>query len=419
MSSSWPHAAARRLALVALLPLLAPSTGAAAAAEAPAQRGAPPAGPATSQAKAAAPKAGRPAAARPPPVKGAARKAAAAGEVVVLRVNGTPITRREVDRFEALIVSGKTRLELDQINDALTSGLLQELRRHPERRAEVVKAAGEKRAKILAESGLEARQKAVETALLHEEALKAPPVGLDDLVARALERKRAEFKTAEAYGKSLAAADLTEEELKAFTRREVLIADLVERRFVSAVTIPDQEVEAYYQQHRDGFKTMEESRRMHQVLVGLGMKAATAGQKAAAAGRAARLRERIAAGEPLEQVARQESSCPSAPRGGDIGWVARGQMPPPFERAAFGLAAGALSEVVETPIGYHLLRVDEVKAAEFAPLALAGEKIRAHLRAQRGREAVERWLAERKAQSSIEDVAAAPPAAPARAVVAK
>jgi peptidyl-prolyl cis-trans isomerase SurA len=61
----------------------------------------------------------------------------------------------------------------------------------------------------------------------------------------------------------------------------------------------------------------------------------------------------------LDALARERSEDGSAQRGGDLGWVGRGHFAPPFEAAAFALAPGQLSDVVETDFGFHvILRVE-------------------------------------------------------------
>ena len=68
-----------------------------------------------------------------------------------------------------------------------------------------------------------------------------------------------------------------------------------------------------------------------------------------------KLKEEIEAGTPFEQVAGEHSDCPSSRQGGDLGSFGRGAMVPEFDQAAFDLEVGAISEVIETVFGYHII----------------------------------------------------------------
>lgn len=68
------------------------------------------------------------------------------------------------------------------------------------------------------------------------------------------------------------------------------------------------------------------------------------------------VQQKLAAGQSFEDMAREYSDGPTGPRGGDLGSFGRGMMHPAFETAAFGLEVGGVSEVVETPFGYHLIQ---------------------------------------------------------------
>jgi len=67
------------------------------------------------------------------------------------------------------------------------------------------------------------------------------------------------------------------------------------------------------------------------------------------------LKAQLDGGADFAELARTHSDCPSGKQGGDLGAFGKGQMVPAFEQAAFGLAVGATSGVVETDFGYHLI----------------------------------------------------------------
>lgn len=67
------------------------------------------------------------------------------------------------------------------------------------------------------------------------------------------------------------------------------------------------------------------------------------------------LKAKLDGGADFASLAREHSDCPSSEKGGDLGTFGKGQMVKPFEEAAFGLAVGGTSGVIETPFGYHLI----------------------------------------------------------------
>jgi peptidyl-prolyl cis-trans isomerase C len=106
---------------------------------------------------------------------------------------------------------------------------------------------------------------------------------------------------------------------------------------------------------------------------------------AAAQALARDVRERALKGEDFGALAKQYSEDSSAARGGNLGTFRRGQMVKPFEDAVFALQKpGTISEVIRTPFGYHVIRLDEHKMPEQLPFAAVKDKIIKELQTQMG-----------------------------------
>ncbi len=125
-----------------------------------------------------------------------------------------------------------------------------------------------------------------------------------------------------------------------------------------------EETQSYYAEHKEQFKIEEQVRARH-LLVRVDEGASEADvEKAMQTIKAAQTD--LKAGKTFAEVAAKYTEDPSGTQtGGELGWFGRGRMVKPFEDAAFALEKGAVSEPVRTQFGFHLISVEDAKAAGY------------------------------------------------------
>jgi peptidyl-prolyl cis-trans isomerase D len=190
---------------------------------------------------------------------------------------------------------------------------------------------------------------------------------------------------------TVAEADL-EAELKAHedryrTPEKVRARYVVYRRseFESAAAPSEEQVRQYYDAHvADRFTDLEEVHARHVLIK---PSAPTDDAKAKARAEAEDVLTQLRAGADFEKLAKERSKDPgSATKGGDLGFFPRGRMVPSFDAAAFALEPGQLSEVVETPFGFHVIKVEEKKPGGPKPFESVREQIVKELTGERSLE---------------------------------
>jgi parvulin-like peptidyl-prolyl isomerase len=104
----------------------------------------------------------------------------------------------------------------------------------------------------------------------------------------------------------------------------------------------------------------------------------------------------LKAGGRFSELAKQYSTAPEAENGGEVGWVAAGQLEESMEKAIFALKVGEISPVVKTPYGYHVFQLMAVRPEGTKPLSEARAEIEARLSDQKREAAWQAWLAEQR-----------------------
>ena len=174
-----------------------------------------------------------------------------------------------------------------------------------------------------------------------------------------------------------------------------------------AKVVPDADAEAYYKEHRAEFERPKRLKSAH-ILVRV---PPTGGSEAENKSKA-KIEEairRARAGENFGKLAKELSEdTATAPQGGDLGFVGKGEMVPQFEEAVFALKKGEISpQPVRTPFGYHAIMVSEVQDGGIPPFRDAAVKIKEKLAAERSERAAQAKADEAKpALTAAKDFAA-------------
>jgi peptidyl-prolyl cis-trans isomerase C len=259
--------------------------------------------------------------------------------------------------------------------------------------------------KVLKDFELAEIQKKVLESLIDEELLyqegsrrgiKIDEKAIDDSIADLKKR----FSGEETFQNALKRANIDEATLKARVEKGMIVRKFIDQEFTAKTRVSEKEIRDYYETHPDLFQMPEQVRASHILLkVDAG---AGEGDRAEARIKMTDIRKRLEKGEDFAALATEFSQCPSAQKGGDLGYFRRGQMVKPFAAAAFALNPGEISEVVETQFGYHLIKLTDKKPETTIGYEESKEKLNRFLMGAKVREETGSYVKNLKQEAKVE-----------------
>ena len=173
--------------------------------------------------------------------------------------------------------------------------------------------------------------------------------------------------------------DSHKDEFKRPEQREAAYFLVEPAKLADQLKLTDQELQAYYDAHKEEFSREEQVRARHILVMVNDQRTDEQARQ-----RIEEARTKLASGGDWAAVAQQYSDDPASKEsGGDLGMFGRGQMLPEFEQAAFSAQPGKLVGPIKTSAGYHLIEVTEKTPGGTQPLAEVKEQIRGRLAAER------------------------------------
>ncbi len=210
----------------------------------------------------------------------------------------------------------------------------------------------------------------------------------------------------ENFVKALAAQKLSEDAFRKELAKGCRVDMLVQQACSGVAEPTEQEVAEYYSAHQADYVAQPQVLAQHILVKTEGMDAA---DKVQALDKIKAILARIVAaggtgevGQAFCAEAREHSDCPSGAQGGSLGWFGPGMMVPEFDKAAFSMKCGEVSDVIETQFGYHIILKTDEKPGGQQTLVDVADMIRDRLRHEARGRATEAFVAELREKAKIE-----------------
>jgi foldase protein PrsA len=252
------------------------------------------------------------------------------------------------------------------------------------------------------------RQQAVEQAigaklLLNEAArldLKVP----DEMIDKKLQTLVEQSGGAEMFAQRLMETGLTEEQLRQ-NMAEGSKVDLLIERICEGLSDPtEEEMKRFYDNNKEHYRQPERVAASH-ILIR--PSSDNDDDRVVAESKLEGIAKEVQDGKDFGELAAQHSECPSGKQnGGSLGWFGRGMMVPEFEEAAFSMAVGDISDIIETQFGFHIIMKTGEDEGGQAGFEEARDKIRDLMRHDRRGKCVAAYVEDLKGKAEITDTAA-------------
>ena len=302
------------------------------------------------------------------------------GANIAVTINGTKIPESEIDRL--------IKSQLDMI---------------AKQSSQLPPTFAEQYAKQLREQAIE---QTIRRHLLDEKVKEANIVITDEEVMSTIEKIASSQKeplSLEEFKKKMAEYGQSFDNVKEEIRKGLSRNRFMEAQWAGKINITEEDARKYYQENPKQFETPEQVRASHILIkpVFTDPNADPNEAKGKARAKTEDLLKQLKDGADFAELAKANSNCPSAPRGGDLGFFPRGETTPAFEKVAFEMEIGQISDIVETEYGYHIIKVTDHKEASTTSFKQAKDGIIKQLTQKKQSEFADEYIESLKADAKI------------------
>ncbi len=229
----------------------------------------------------------------------------------------------------------------------------------------------------------------IEDRLILQEARKIGMPATDEEVNERLQQIKSQFANSEEFKSILASQGLTVADLKEKYKEQIMIKKMINREVRSRVNVTPIEVALFYEKNKNDFNVSAQAKVM---TIMIRKNEESPETNSDSLKKIKMIEFKIAEGEDFSKLAREYSQDPSAVEGGDMGYINKGQMMKKINEVIFSLEPGEISETIETPVGYHIFKIIEVKEAGIESFDEARPQIENYLFQEKAKERFDEWM---------------------------
>jgi parvulin-like peptidyl-prolyl isomerase len=265
----------------------------------------------------------------------------------------------------------------------------------------VEKAPQIQREKMVEQARVAAMDKLIDDMLLEQKAAKLNIIVTDEDVDKALENRLEERQmSVEKFRETLFREGAVLDDYKSEIRRNIISGRIIDKEIRSGITISEEEVGEYYSKHRNDYEG-KEATRIQQILL-VKPKDCNDSTREELRAKAEEILKKVKDGESFDLLVDKYSQGPAARSRGDLGFVEKGMMFPEVDTAVSGLNKGESSGLIESPVGFHIIRVIDKRGAGIKPVDEVREEIVRNIGNEKINKKFEEWLKELREKSLVE-----------------
>ena len=238
----------------------------------------------------------------------------------------------------------------------------------------------------------------IERALLLQKGNEINALVSDEALDRKLREVKSSFKSDSIFEHELKNRKLTLDQYKKELKIDLLMQQVIDREIEPNIKVSEKDIQSFYEKNKEKFY-MDKKARASVILI-KAKRGDTKSEKSAQQ-KIESILEKIKNGSTFNEMATKYSEDSLAPKGGDLGYFTKNQIFGAFSVRAFDMKVNEVSPVFKTGLGFHILKLTDLKEGKMMPLDRAKTRIKKILRKNKVGNATRNYVEKLKQKSKI------------------